>query len=114
MIQEGAADSELHEARKAVSKAIRKDRREHSLNLVNKDLDLRDQFSGLKYLRNPFIPIPLSMKDKNGAHVPLKDGAQTAEQLITSARSSGATRETRPKEFHSEHKDRKKGRGHPS
>ena len=52
--------------------------------MVNKDLDIRDQYMGLGNLRRPYTPIPLSMKDATGKHVPLHARAQAAADFLGS------------------------------
>ena len=78
MIREGANDTDLKDIRKVVSRSIRKDKRQHQAKMVNNDLDIRDQYMGFKNLRRPYTPIPLSMKDAKGKHVPLHARAQAA------------------------------------
>ena len=52
--------------------------------MINKDLDIGDQYMGLKNLRRPYTPIPLSMKDAKGKHVPLHARAQAAADFLGS------------------------------
>ena len=84
MIREGANDTDLKDIRKAVSKSIRKDKRQHQAKMVNKDLDIRDQYMGFKHLRRPYTSIPLSMKDAKGKHVPLHARPQAAADFLGS------------------------------
>ena len=82
MIREGANDTDLKDIRKAVSRSIRKDKRQHQAKMVNKDSDIRDQYMGFKNLRRPYTPIPLSMKGAKGKHVPLHARAQAAADFL--------------------------------
>ena len=50
--------------------------------MIGPDLDIRDQFIGLRNLRKPYVPIPLSMKDAQGQHVPLHKRAQCAATFL--------------------------------
>ena len=74
-IKAGKAEEELKQIRKSVSKSVRKDRRQHQAKLIDKELDVRDQYMGLKYLRNDYVPVPLGMKDAAGKHVPFAQRA---------------------------------------
>ena len=65
-----------------MSKSIRKDRRKFEAEMIGPDLDIRDQFMGLRRLRKPYVPIPLSMKDARGRHVPLPRRAQCAASFL--------------------------------
>ena len=68
--------------RKQVSRSIRKDRRRHQAQMIRKDLDIRDHDIGLEHLRRPYTPIPFSMKDATGKHVPLHRRAQEAANFL--------------------------------
>ena len=81
-VREGANDTDLTDIRKQISKSIRKDRRKHEAEMIGPDLDIRDQFIGLQHLRKPYVPIPLSMKDAQGQHVPLHKRAQCAATFL--------------------------------
>ena len=52
--------------------------------MISNDLDIRDQYMGLKNLRRPYTPIPLSMKDAKGKHVALHARAQAAADFLRS------------------------------
>ena len=78
MIREGKTDTDLKDIRREVSKSIRKDKRQHNLQLVDKELGIRDQFMGLRYLRSAFTPVPLGMKDATGKHIPFAQRADKA------------------------------------
>ena len=80
--QSGANDEELKPHRKEVFRAIRRVRRQFQAAPVGKDLDIRDQFLGLKMLRRPSTPVPLSMKNKVGDHVPLHKRDQAAAEFL--------------------------------
>ena len=77
-ISEGANDTSLKDIRKQISKSIRKDRRKHEAEMIGPDLDIQDQFLGLRRLLKPYVPVPLSMKDSQGRHFPLHRRAQCA------------------------------------
>ena len=82
MIRIGTNDTNLKPIRNKISKAIRKDRRKHEAEMIGPDLDIRDQFMGLRKLRKPFVPTPLSMKNMKGQHVPLYQRAQCAAEFL--------------------------------
>ena len=52
------------------------DKRKHVASMIGPDLDIRDQYMGLRNLWRPYVAIPLEMKDAAGKHVPLKHRAQ--------------------------------------
>ena len=81
-IREGANDTGLKEIRSKISKSIRKDRRKHEAEMIGPELDIRDQFMGLRRLRKPYVPVPLSIKDSQGKHVPLHRRAQFAAEFL--------------------------------
>ena len=81
-IREGANDTGLKEIRSKISKSIRKDRRKHEAEMIGPELDIRDQFMGLRRLRKPYVPVPLSIKDSQGKHVPLHRRAQFAASFL--------------------------------
>lgn len=81
-IQHGATDEELKPIKNNITKLIRKDRRAYQASLVSKDMDLRDQFLGLRALRRTYTPIPLSMKTKEGKHIPFHKRAQSAAEFL--------------------------------
>ena len=60
MIREGANDTDLKDIRKAVSRSIRKDKWQYQAKIVNKNLDVRDQYMGLKNLRRNTPPSRLA------------------------------------------------------
>ena len=90
ILETGCADKDLLNIRKKVTKSIRKDRRQHALRAVSKELDIRDQFMGLKWLRTPYGPVPLGMKDKDGKHVPFSKRAEKAAEFMGSTIWGGA------------------------
>ena len=98
-IKSGKTDEELKQIRKEVSKSVRKDRRQHQAKLIDKELDVRDQYMGLKYLRNDYVPVPLGMKDAAGRHVPFAQRAdKLAECLHTQIRGKNSTSTTTHRE----------------
>ena len=40
---------------------MRRDRRQKLLDMVSKDLDMRDRWMGLRYLRKGYTPIPYTL-----------------------------------------------------
>ena len=84
LAQQGASELELQDIKTKVVKAIRKDKRRHTLEMIDKEVDVRDQFMGLRCLRRPFAPIPLSMKDATGKHIPFHERAQKAAEYLGS------------------------------
>ena len=81
-IQEGKTDTEITDLRRAVTRSIRADKRRHTAGMVNKDIDERDLYMGLRHLRKAFVAVPLGMKDKTGKHVHFKDRAQKAAEFL--------------------------------
>ena len=59
--------------------------------MVYSDIDIRDQWMGLKYLRKSFVPVPLGMKDAKGSHAKLHDRAQAAANFIGTQNSGKTT-----------------------
>ena len=83
MIAAGATDDEVKDIKKHIRKRIRSDKRKHVANMIGPDLDIRDQYMGLRNLRRPYVAIPLGMKDAAGKHVPLKQRAQKATEFLS-------------------------------
>ena len=81
-IRTGSNDTELKPLRNQISKSIRKDKRKYEAEMIGPNLDIRDQYMGLRNLRKPFVPCPLSMKNKHGQHVPLYQRAQCAAEFL--------------------------------
>ena len=62
---------------KEIKKARRKDRRDAILKALDKELDLRDKFLGIRQLKNGFKPAPYAIKDKKNGR-----GALTSSLII--------------------------------
>ena len=84
MIQDGHNDNSLKDVRKRITRSVRADKRTHTASLVSKDIDERDPFMGLRWLRKLFVSITLGMKDDNGKHVPFEKRAQAAADFLGS------------------------------
>ena len=82
MIREGKTDTDLNDIRKEIRKSIRTDKRRHTANMVDSDIDERDLYMGLRVLRRKYTPVPLGMKDKDGKHIPFSQQAQKAAEFL--------------------------------
>ena len=68
--------------------------------MVDKDLDIRDQYTGLTYLRQAFVPIPLGMKDSTKKRVPFADRADASAEFLHT-KKLGKTEQTPTPSEHS-------------
>ena len=50
--------------------------------MIGPELDIRDQFMGLRNLRKPFVAVPLGMRDATGAHIPFTERAKKATEFL--------------------------------
>ena len=72
----------INDLTKEIRKAIRQDKRRHLLETVDKDLDIRDRWLGIRMLRKGYEPIPLAMKNAAGKHVPMPRRAEEAAEFL--------------------------------
>ena len=76
------SQADLTNLSKQIQKSMRKDKRKQILDSVSQELDIRDHWMGIRTMRKDYQPIPLSMKDMHGRHVPFKDRAEMAAQFL--------------------------------
>ena len=50
---------------------------------LDKDLDIRDRWLGIRQLKSKFAPTPYHNRDKQGKHIPWKERAQTAAEHLS-------------------------------
>ena len=75
---------EEREAKKNIKKAVRKDRENMISNWVREDLNIRDQWAGVKRQKAEYKPRPFERKDKEGKDVKVTQLAEaTADYLST-------------------------------
>ena len=66
----------------ATKKQIKKDRRSRLLQMVSKDLDIRDKWMGLGILRRGYTPIPYTLKDDKGNRFKVGNKANEAAKFL--------------------------------
>ena len=52
------------------------------METIDKDLDVREKFAGLRELKTPYKPIPYSQRRKDGTKVKIRDRAEAAVQFF--------------------------------
>ena len=67
-----------------LKKQMRRDRRKRLLDMVSKDLDVRDRWMGTRLLTRGYQPIPYNMKKENGQRIPSGNRAQKAAKFVAS------------------------------
>ena len=60
----------------------RKDRKKKVLEELDKDLDVRDQWLGIKGLKSTCTPIAFCRKDENGKHIPMNQRVEEAAKYL--------------------------------
>ena len=68
----------MRELNKEIKKKLRKDKKEHILSTVSKELDVRDNWAGIRALRKEYAPQPYNRKNKKGEIVAQENRAETA------------------------------------
>ena len=72
------------EAVKALTKRIRKshkaDKKKYASELVDKEMDVRDRYAGLKYLKKSHAPRPYAFKDRQWRHIPMAQAAEVPKR----------------------------------
>ena len=64
---------------------MRKDRRKRLLDMVDKDLDVRDRWMGIRYLNKGYQAIPYTIKDEKGKRVGVGNKAHEAAIFLATA-----------------------------
>ena len=82
LLQNQGTEDAIKQARKEVTRSVRKDKRQYTANMVSHEIDERDQYMGLRNLRRPFVATPLGMKDKDGQHIPFEQRSQKAAEFL--------------------------------
>ena len=59
------------------------DKRQHILDAVDKDLDVRDRWLGIRELKSKYNPILYHNKDKEGKHLSWTQRAQKAAEYLS-------------------------------
>ena len=65
---------------KQIRKSKQKDKERDTLNALDKDLDIRDRWLGLRQLKNTYKPMTYHQKDRHGKHVPRDERAGKAAE----------------------------------
>ena len=63
---------------KYIRKTSKKEKKERVHRAINKDLDLRSNFLGLRQLKRKYEPIPYVIRFKNGKKVPFHQREEAA------------------------------------
>ena len=75
-------DGRLRDQIKLIRRCKRKDRKIFTHNMVDKDMDIKDKWIGIKYLKQTYKPNMYEKSDKQGKKVSLKEKAEaTADYL---------------------------------
>ena len=69
--------------KKEITKLIRQDRNEMVSKWVEEDLDIRDQWAGVKRQRTEYKPRPFERRDKNGNEIKLTEQAEATATYLT-------------------------------
>ena len=67
---------------KAIKRAVRQDRRDALLAIVDKDLDIRDLWQGIRFLKTGKDPLSLNIKGATGGEIALKTKAREAATFL--------------------------------
>ena len=59
-------------------KQVRQDRRKRLLEMVSKDLDIRDRWMALRLLKKAYRPIPYTLKTEEGKRIRVGNKAEEA------------------------------------
>ena len=65
-----------------MKKARTEDKKKRQLEMIDKDLDERDIWMGIRTMANEYKPRPYSRKRKNGEPVPLEQIAEEAAKYL--------------------------------
>ena len=84
---------EVKEITKQIKKWMEHERKEFIHVTIDKDLDVRSKWAGIRQLKTPYKPIPYAQKRKGGTQIRVKDRAEEAATF--SNKKSGTTREKR-------------------
>ena len=74
---------------KTIRRAVRAERRKRLLQMVSKDLDVREYWLGLKQLKKGYCPIPYALKDARGKTVSLGARAEAAAEFLAEKYGEG-------------------------
>ena len=67
---------------KSIQKALRKDRKAEAIRATGKELDIRDRWMGIRFLKNKFTPVVYEQTDRFGKYVrPALHAQATADYL---------------------------------
>ena len=61
----------------------KENKKQHILETIHKDLDVRDRCLGIRELRSKYNPIPYHNKDKEGKQLSWTQGAQKAAEYLS-------------------------------
>jgi len=70
---------------KELKSQIRRDRRQRLLDMVSKDLDVRDRWMGIRYLKKGFHVMPYTLKDDRGKRTQTGNKATEAATFLATA-----------------------------
>ena len=85
LIEERDKAKEWEEEKRLNSKIrtqARKDRKKRVLDELDKDLDVRDQWLGLKRMKSTHVPRSFCRKDQHGKHIPMNMRAEEAASYL--------------------------------
>lgn len=81
-MKEEYKEAEFKVANKVIRKQLGKDKRKYVLETMNKDLDIRDRWMGIRNLKNGYKPRPYYRKDMNGNPVTFEKQAEAAAEYL--------------------------------
>jgi hypothetical protein len=61
---------------------MKRDRRQRELDMVSKDLDVRDKWLGIRLLKKGYTPIPYTLKDETGRRYKIGNKAEEAAKFL--------------------------------
>ena len=68
----------VKETTKTIKKWKQYERMQHVLEIIDKDLDVRETWAGIGELKTPYKPIPYAQKRKDGTKIRIGDRAEEA------------------------------------
>eukprot|EP00973_Karenia_brevis_P022307 3069330-Karenia_brevis.AAC.1 len=73
-------DAQIQELSTEIKSRLRQDKKQHILNTVRHELDVRDNWAGIRALKREYTPLPYNRKDPQGNIVAQGSRAETAAQ----------------------------------
>ena len=81
-----------------IQRTKRSENKTRRLNAVSKDLDLRDRWCGIRYMKQQYKPVPYQQENSEGRHITYRNRAEGAARHLRE-RQWGETDEARQQVF---------------